>query len=68
MLKTSRLLLFINLNPLYLDSNIYKSIYKEVIAARYLRLAKDLKHLVRSLIKIIVNNTNILYLDKKDCY
>lgn len=68
MLKTPRSLLLINLNSLYLDSNIYRSIYKEIITTRYLRLARDSEYLVRSLIKIIVNNTNILYSDKKDYY
>lgn len=66
-LKTPRPLSFVDPNSPYLGSDIYESVYKEVIAVRCLRLARGSEYPVRSLIKIIVNSANILYSDEKDC-
>ena len=66
-LRTPRPLPFVDPNPPCLGSGAYGSVYKEVVAARCLRLAGGSEYAVRSLIYRIVNSADILYLDGKDC-
>ena len=66
-LKTPRPLPFVDPDPSCLGSGAYGSVYKEVIAARCLRLAGGSEYTVRILINMIVNGADYLYSDGKDC-
>ena len=62
-LKSLRPLPFIDPNPPIIGSGAYGFVYKEVIAARCLRLAGGSEYAVCSLTNVIVNDADILYSD-----